>query len=123
MAGVQKPKPKSKTALDAIDHVAISVDDIETAVRWYTQMFACDVLYQDDTWAYLKFANILLALVVPQQHRSHIALAIDDVEKHGPMKTHRDGTKSVYIKDPSGNAVELMDKNSMTKKHDPSVKA
>ena len=95
MAGVQKPKPKSKTALDAIDHVAISVDDIETAVRWYTQMFACDVLYQDDTWAYLKFANILLALVVPQQHRSHIALAIDDVEKHGPMKTHRDGTKSV----------------------------
>jgi hypothetical protein len=28
--------------------------------------------------------------------------------EHGPLKTHRDGTRSVYVQDPAGNSVELL---------------
>lgn len=100
---------KDKTSLDAIDHVAISVKDIGVAVKWYTQEFNCAVDYQDETWAYLRFENIRLALVIPGQHPPHIALAVGNAGQYGQLKTHRDGTKSVYVKDPAGNTVELVE--------------
>lgn len=103
----------SKAALDAIDHIAVAVSDVAAAVAWYTKMFNCSILYQDATWAFLKFNNISLALVIPEQHPSHIAMAVEDAKKYGQLKTHRDGTRSVYVSDPSGNAVELLDKQSI----------
>jgi catechol 2,3-dioxygenase-like lactoylglutathione lyase family enzyme len=103
---------KEKNSLDAIDHIAISVEDIDKAINWYSQQFKCVVEYQDDTWAYLKFENIRLALVVPGQHPAHVAFAVDNAEQYGELKTHRDGTRSVYVWDPAGNTVELVDSNS-----------
>jgi hypothetical protein len=100
----------STAPLDTINHIAISVENIEEAVSWYTQNFLCSVEYQDKTWAMLKFANISLALVIPRQHPPHIALERENAEDYGKLKTHRDGTKSVYIKDPFDNAVEIMAK-------------
>lgn len=96
------------TELDALHHVAIAVNDIAEAVNWYRARFKCEIAYQDPTWAYLKFANAHLALVVPSQHPPHIAFSHPDAEKFGPLKTHRDGTRSTYIADPSGNPVEIM---------------
>ena len=75
---------------------------------WYTRTFNCEVTYQDDTWAYLKFGNIKLALVVEHQHPPHIAFVSQDAAKFGELKLHRDGTRSVYVKDPAGNPVEIM---------------
>ncbi len=43
--------------LDSLDHVAIPVEDVAAAVDWYTKTFRCEVSYQDDTWAFLKFGN------------------------------------------------------------------
>ena len=91
-----------------IDHIAVPVRNIKAAVDWYTSIFDCTVEYQDDTWAFLIFDNIKLALVVPDQHPPHIAFVRDDAEKYGKMKTQRDGTKSTYIRDPSGNCVEIV---------------
>lgn len=108
--------PKAMTGLDAIDHIAIAVKDIGAAVQWYQGKFKCNVDYQDDTWAYLRFDNIRLALVVPGQHPAHLAFVVSDAESHGKLKTHRDGTRSIYVRDPSGNAVELVDSNSLTQK-------
>ena len=105
---------KEKTDLDAIDHVAISVTDIKAAVAWYTKQFKCTVDYQDESWAFLKFDNIRLALVIPSQHPAHLAFKVTDAEQYGALKTHRDGSRSVYVKDPAGNAVELLDRNSTT---------
>lgn len=105
---------KEKTALDAIDHVAIPVQDIAATVAWYTKTFKCTVDYQDETWAYLKFDNIGLALVIPSQHPAHLAFKIDGAEQYGQLKTHRDGTRSVYVKDPAGNAVELVERDPTT---------
>jgi catechol 2,3-dioxygenase-like lactoylglutathione lyase family enzyme len=95
-------------ALDSIHHIAISVRDIATSVDWYRQHFHCKVSYQDDTWAMLEFANLKLALVIPNQHPPHIALVHTEAQQFGELKPHRDGTRSVYIKDPGGNAVEVL---------------
>lgn len=93
---------------DKIDHIAISVSDVKESVEWYTRQFACTVKYQDETWAFLEFANIKLALVIPGQHPGHLAFIRADAENFGTLKTHRDGTQSCYVKDPTGNAVEIM---------------
>lgn len=96
--------------LDAIDHIAITVNSIKETVDWYRENFKCTVSYQDETWAYLEFANIRLALVVASQHPSHISFAVENAAKYGVLTTHRDGTRSVYIHDPAGNTVEMVDK-------------
>jgi catechol 2,3-dioxygenase-like lactoylglutathione lyase family enzyme len=96
------------TRLDSIDHFAVPVQDVKSAVEWYTKTFQCRVRYQDETWAMLEFANMKLALVVPQQHPGHVAFVHPEAEKFGTLKPHRDGTRSVYIHDPSGNAVEIL---------------
>ena len=98
----------TQTILDSIHHLAIPVRDVAEAVQWYTSHFQCTVSYQDPTWALLDFANLKLALVIPSQHPGHIAFVTPDAEKYGTLKPHRDGTRSCYISDPSGNAVELL---------------
>lgn len=94
--------------LDTIHHVAISVENIGAAVDWYTHHFNCKVNYQDESWAFLEFANTKVALVIPAQHPPHIALESSEAEKFGELKPHRDGTRSVYLTDPAGNAIEIM---------------
>ncbi|MDZ4821786.1 MAG: VOC family protein [Planctomycetota bacterium] len=96
------------TDLDAMHHVAIAVDDIAAAIEWYRANFRCEVAYQDATWGMLTFSNMQLALVTKSQHPPHIAFSSTQAEKFGPLKAHRDGTRSTYIADPSGNPVEIM---------------
>jgi catechol 2,3-dioxygenase-like lactoylglutathione lyase family enzyme len=93
--------------LDTMHHVAISVTDVKGTVDWYTTHFDCKVVYQDDSWALVQFANIQLAFVLPRQHPPHIAL-LGDPAPFGEPKTHRDGTRSVYLKDPAGNNIEIL---------------
>ncbi len=102
-------KERTKLERDCIDHIAVSVTDIKRAVEWYTSKFNCKVKYQDETWAYLGFGNINLALVIPDQHPTHMAFIREDAEKYGALKTHRDGTRSCYLSDPDGNYVEIME--------------
>lgn len=99
--------------MDSLDHVAIQVADIAKGVEYFTGMFDCEVAYQDETWAFIKFANTCLALVHPSQHPPHVAFARDDAERFGDLKTHRDATRSCYIAGPEGNVVEIMDGPSL----------
>ena len=94
--------------MDTIHHVAIVVPDIAQALEWYRAEFDFKTVYVDETWALLKFENISLALVVPDQHPPHIAIERQNAESYGPLQPHRDGTASVYIEDPWGNAVEIL---------------
>ena len=102
------PVANPNAALDEIHHIAISVKDVSKAVGWYTKHFRCDIEYQDETWALLAFGNTRLALVVPEQHPPHIGLIHPQAEAFGELKPHRDGTRSCYIADPAGNAVEVL---------------
>lgn len=94
--------------LDTIHHTAIQVADIAESVSWYTSHFSCEVEYQDDNWAMLKFANTSIALVMPGMHPFHFAVVTDDIEAYGKPVPHRDGTASVYIEDIDGNHVEML---------------
>jgi len=94
--------------------VAISVPDIAAAVDWYRQTFRCEITYQDETWAMLKFANTQLALVIPDEHPPHLGFTSQKAAEFGELRTHRDGTRSIYIRDVAGNAVELMDHSSLS---------
>jgi catechol 2,3-dioxygenase-like lactoylglutathione lyase family enzyme len=96
--------------LDKLHHIAISVHEksIAEMVDWYREQFRCDVVYQDDTWAMLQFANVQLALVIPGQHPPHLGFENPRAEEFGELKTHRDGTRSIYISDPAHNTIEMM---------------
>ncbi|ACL72470.1 VOC family protein [Thioalkalivibrio sulfidiphilus] len=98
--------------LDALHHVAIPVENVARAVDWYRNQFRVRIAYQDETWALLKFANTSLALVVPGQHPPHIGVVHPDARSFGELKTHRDGTASIYLKDSEGNAVEILEDNA-----------
>ena len=98
-----------------IDHVAVPAHDIAKSAEWYATHFGAEVLYQDQTWAFLRMGPVKLALVTPTQHPPHVALRVDDDRLAALARTagreidsHRDGTKGVYLKDPDGNAVELI---------------
>ncbi len=103
-------------SLDAIDHIAIQVTDISKAISWYEEHFNCDVEYQDQSWAYIRFANIHLALVLASQHPTHLAFNVENAADFGVLKEHRDGTRSVYVSDPAGNTIEFVDKLSVKTK-------
>ena len=97
------------------DHVAVPSTDIDAGVRWYTERFGAKVLYHDKTWAFLQLGGTKLALVSPNQHPPHIALSVTEQQLAEAsaatgiaIDKHRDGTKGIYIKDPHGNAVELI---------------
>lgn len=102
---------ETSTALSELHHVAIPTKDVAATVGWYTKTFSAEVRYQDETWALLKFANIFLAIVTEGQHPMHLGFVVDDAEGWGELKEHRDGTKSLYISDDAGNAVELLADN------------
>ena len=99
--------------LDSLHHVAWVVRSVSEAVQWYRTRFRCEVAYEDDTWALLRFANSSLALVTDGEHAAHIGFVAPAALKAGPLKTHRDGTRSVYVSVPSGNSVELLDPSSI----------
>ena len=97
------------------DHVAISSGDIARSVAWYREQFGAEVIYEDATWAFLAVAGLKLALVNPQQHPPHVAMAVSDAELAAAAKraglsiaTHRDNTRGIYLHDPFGNVVELI---------------
>ncbi len=100
---------KSAEHLDSLHHIAISTSNLKESLRWYREHFRCEVTYEDDTWAMLRFDNVSLALVVSEQHPPHLGFMVPEASRFGPLKTHRDGTRSTYIADPAGNVVEMVD--------------
>jgi catechol 2,3-dioxygenase-like lactoylglutathione lyase family enzyme len=98
---------QTQVKLDTMHHVAVAVSNVKETVDWYTKHFDCKVSYQDESWALVEFANIRLAFVLSEQHPPHFAL-LGDPAAYGEPKKHRDGTRSVYLKDPSGNNIEIL---------------
>ena len=98
-----------------LDHVAVPSRDIAASVRWYVEEFGAQVLYQDETWAFLRIGQGKIALVTPTQHPPHMAIRVDEealvqAAQHAgkPVDRHRDGTMGIYVDDPDGNQVELI---------------
>ena len=88
-----------------VDHIAIQVDSPRKAVEWYMENFSAELLYVDDTWGFVEFENVKLAFVIKKQHPAHFAFEVKELEGG---KVHRDGSTSVYKRDPWGNIYELV---------------
>lgn len=99
----------NRRELDPLHHIAVVVKDVEGAVAWYTGRFSCRVAYRDATWALLRFANLDVALVTEGEHAAHFGILRSDAAAFGEVKSHRDGVRYVYIEDPSGNTVEVVE--------------
>ena len=98
-----------------LDHVAIQTNDVPGTARHYIENFGAEVLYESETWAFLRLGQGKLALVRPEQHPAHVAFRVDaatlqkESEKAGkPIDKHRDGTQGIYVNDPNGNVIELI---------------
>ena len=97
-----------------IDHIALQVNNINESVNYYKE-YGASVIHQDDTWAFLQFDNIIVALVIEDEHPYHIAFEVDMLPHTENVKKHRDGSISYYIKDPSDNTIEIIQYPNTTK--------
>ncbi|HWP44704.1 MAG TPA: VOC family protein [Blastocatellia bacterium] len=100
-----------------LDHSAVISRDMDADVEFYLQLgFTVETRYED--WAMLRDARGAgLALLSPAgNHPPHFALRAPSrrfIEQIGerysrPALEHRDGSISVYIKDPSDNWLEMI---------------
>ena len=116
-------------------HVALFCGELEASVSFYTEVLSMTVEWNPDPDNYyLTSGNDNLALhradptqneagLANQQRLDHIGFivaepeAVDQWEAHlrdhrveivQPAKTHRDGARSVYCKDPSGVVVQII---------------
>jgi hypothetical protein len=98
------------------DHVAQVVPDIAAAIAWYQQLLPnVTVLYQDATWGFIEAGGVKIAFVVKDQHPGHLAwrVSMKELERlalqyEQEIKTHRDNTRSFYLKAPGGQAIEII---------------
>lgn len=100
-----------------LDHSAVISSDMDADIEFYLRFgFTVETRYDD--WAMLRDASGRgLALLSPSgTHPPHFALRapsrrfIEQMsEQHGErVLEHRDRSTSVYIKDPSGNRLEMV---------------
>ncbi|MEO6940554.1 MAG: VOC family protein [Candidatus Kapaibacterium sp.] len=99
------------------DHIALQSNDIAGSIAFYQSMFPeLLVHFQDETWAIVTFADLKVAFVKPDQHPQHIALRVrsrpelteESTKSASTIKKHRDDSESFYVKDPFGNAIEIV---------------
>jgi catechol-2,3-dioxygenase len=99
------------------DHIALSSTNIAEDIEFYRSRFSkIGILYQDDSWAFLEVGGVKIALVSPGEHPPHIAFRVKSRELLEQMATanntavriHRDRSESIYLNDPSGNAIEIV---------------
>lgn len=101
----------------AFDHIAFVVKDVAEAVSYYSTTFDnVDVLYLDESWAFISVNGTKIAFVIESQHPQHLAMRIENkpefdaaAMQHGKkISVHRDLSESFYFTDPSGNVIEVM---------------
>jgi len=99
--------------MSKIDHIAVLVDDLETAEAWYTEKLQAEVSFRDSKYVRIRVANTNIALI-DKNHYSHAHFGIlvdnkDDLPLNdGIIVHHRDGTIGVYVEDPFGNYLEYI---------------
>ena len=109
--------------LKRLGHVAICVEDVDRAAKFYKSL-GMRLVWKDNDWAYLKAGDDGLALLSPSykqagphfgfvfDDRQEIESAYEELKSHAcevsELHEHRDGTASFYGKDPDGNWFEYL---------------
>ena len=123
---------KRPAGTPGLHHVALNVKDLETCERFYTELLGLRVEWRPDADnVYLTGGSDNLALhraapgaePGPAQRLDHIGFVVNeigavdewfaffrsnDVAILKEPKTHRDGARSFYCRDPDGNTVQII---------------
>jgi catechol 2,3-dioxygenase-like lactoylglutathione lyase family enzyme len=112
-------------------HLALNVADVGRAVEFYVSVFGMRVVWQPDPEnAYLSSGcdNLALHQATPPpspggqrlDHLGFLVAAPEDVDRAAavliarqiplrtPPRTHRDGSRSLYVADPDGNVIQIL---------------
>jgi len=119
-------------ALGRMWHVALQVRALEACERFYTELLGMHVEWRPDPDnVYLSSGHDNVALhraapdfvAGPHQRLDHIGFVLDNIDAVDAWhtflqqagvpiikapKTHRDGARSFYCKDPDGNVVQII---------------
>jgi catechol 2,3-dioxygenase-like lactoylglutathione lyase family enzyme len=108
-----------------LGHVAVRVQDMERAKRFYEQL-GLRLTWDAEDWAYMQspgngdgIALLSPAYTAAGPHfafhfsdRAEVDAVHDRLEaaghRVGPVHDHRDGTASFYLQDPEGNWLEML---------------
>ncbi len=123
---------KRPSAIPGLRHVALNVRDLESCERFYTDLLGMRVEWRPDPDnVYLTGGTDNLALhraapgamPGPAQRLDHIGFVLNEIgevdawyaflkSNHVPIvkqpRTHRDGARSFYCRDPDGNTVQMI---------------
>jgi len=99
--------------MSKVDHIAILVDDLEIAEKWYLEHLEGEVVFRDKKYVRVRVENTHLALIDKNHYKdAHFAILVNNYEdlprSKGLTVKHRDGTVGVYVKDPFGNYLEYI---------------
>lgn len=123
--------PESTIPHSGLRHIALNVADVAISVEFYTTLFGMQVVWRPDPDnAYLSSGcdNLALHRAAPQgsregQHLDHLGFIVpqrDDVDRAAailetrgvpivkPVRTHRDGSRSLYCTDPDGTIIQIL---------------
>jgi catechol 2,3-dioxygenase-like lactoylglutathione lyase family enzyme len=113
------------SATHRLGHVALRVQDMERAKRFYLGL-GLRLTWEADDWCYVQWPSSGegIALLSPDYKAAgpHFAFhfqdraEVDQIREQlvgqghscGPVHDHRDGTASFYMQDPEGNWLEML---------------
>ena len=122
---------EAKISHSGLRHIALNVADVAVSVEFYTTLFGMQIVWQPDPDnAYLSSGcdNLALHKATPRRGRAgqrldHIGFIVprsDDVDRAAkiletydvpivkPVRTHRDGSRSLYCADPDGTVIQIL---------------
>ena len=96
--------------MKVIDHIALLVDDLDIAQKWYEKNLEAICEFSTDSYRRMRFNNSTIALISKHRYaHAHVGILTEckeDLPKYGERVEHRDGTVGVYTFDPDGNCIE-----------------
>jgi catechol 2,3-dioxygenase-like lactoylglutathione lyase family enzyme len=121
-------------------HVALNVADVPASVEFYSSLFGMRIVWQPDPDnAYLSSGCDNLALhqaptgTPPTEQRlDHLGFIVENPEEVDraaevlaarripllrPPRTHRDGSRSLYLTDPDGNVIQILYEPTLSAQH------
>jgi len=96
-----------------VDHIAILVNNLEIAEKWYCEHLNGKVAFRDDKYIRISIENTNIALIHEKYYKyAHCGILVENYNdlplEKGEVVKHRDGTIGVYVKDPFGNYLEYI---------------
>lgn len=89
--------------------VGLPVADLDAAVRWYQDVFRCQLVTRQPERAVLAFSNLELHLLLGETAAPGLLVQQQDVQRLGATARRADGSRSLHLVDPFGNPFEVVD--------------